>query len=541
MLSGQAKLPGENGRWYFDASRPILHDGPDTPIAEFPYFTFLYGDLHAHLLSMPFYGLALGWMVSLLLYPLSKMKWPGRIFTLLFGGLCLGVFIATNTWDYPTFLGLGALVVLWGVWRARTGSIRHFIQVAVGYELLFVGITTAFYWPFSQWFHTDYVSVEFWTGARTPLVDYFFVFGFALFVMASLLIKDVFSPLKKALKNWFSPAQRGDLSWRRLRIYVLFLVGMSVLIWLWTWDYQVLAFGLPLLAAIVYLIIFKGGLPVLRRIAWILFAIGLSLTLMVEVIVLKGDVGRSNMVFRFYDQAWFLFGVGISLALVDLLTSLPLWPGRIRNAWLVGLALIVLGAASYPLVATPMKMADRWPGTQNPTHTLDGALYMLGDTVNPGEQNPAIYNDDDKKIDLSLDSAGIQYMQDNITGSPVIVEGHTTEYRWGSRYSIYTGLPSVIGWSWHMRQQNSLMDGAIIDKRISDVDDFYNNANIQSALHFLNSYQVQYIVVSGLERAYYSPEGIAKFQEMIKQGMLQIVFGDNTPNTATIFKVNKPK
>jgi uncharacterized membrane protein len=166
---------------------------------------------------------------------------------------------------------------------------------------------------------------------------------------------------------------------------------------------------------------------------------------------------------------------------------------------------------------------------------------MLGDVTTTSEQNPAIYNDDEKKIDLSLDAAGIQYMQDHVLGSPVIVEGHTTEYRWGSRYAIYTGLPSVIGWSWHMRQQNSLLDGAIIDKRINEVNDFYNTADIQSALQFLDRYQVQYIILSGLERAYYSPEGIGKFQEMVNQGKLQIAFGDNTANTATIFRVTPVK
>ena len=149
--------------------------------------------------------------------------------------------------------------------------------------------------------------------------------------------------------------------------------------------------------------------------------------------------------------------------------------------------------------------------------------------------------DDTKKINISLDAAGIQYMQDNIFGSPVIVEGHTEEYRWGSRYSIYTGLPSVVGWSWHMRQQNSLLDGSIIDNRITEVNNFYNTQDIQSALEFLKRYQVQYIVVSDLERDYYAPEGIAKFQEMVHQGMLQIVFGDNTLRSATIFKVNNMK
>jgi uncharacterized membrane protein len=182
-------------------------------------------------------------------------------------------------------------------------------------------------------------------------------------------------------------------------------------------------------------------------------------------------------------------------------------------------------------------MSDRWPAILNPPHTLDGAKFMLGEADDPSGQSPAIYNDEDRRINLALDYAGIQFMQDHVSGSPVIVEGHTEEYRWGSRYAIYTGLPSVIGWSWHTRQQNTLLDGSIIDKRIDEVNDFYNNPDIQAAKKFLNRYKVQYIILSDLERTYYSAEGLAKFQEMVNQGLLQIVHGDNTPNTATIFEV----
>ena len=177
VLTGQASLPGDKGRWYFEASRPILHDGPDTPIAEFPYFTFLYGDLHPHLLTMPFYALALGWLLSLLLMPLSSMNWPRRILSLAVAGLIFGSFRASHTWDFPTFLGLGALVILWTVWRARTDSIQRTIQVSVVYELAFIGLAVALYWPFTEWFKTEYASLQFWDGLRTPLIDYLFVFG----------------------------------------------------------------------------------------------------------------------------------------------------------------------------------------------------------------------------------------------------------------------------------------------------------------------------------------------------------------------------
>jgi uncharacterized membrane protein len=136
-----------------------------------------------------------------------------------------------------------------------------------------------------------------------------------------------------------------------------------------------------------------------------------------------------------------------------------------------------------------------------------------------------------------MEYAGIQFLQDNISGSPVIVEGHTTEYRWGARYAIHTGLPSVSGWSWHTRQHNSLLDGSIVEKRIQDLVDFYNTTDINFANKFLEKYNVQYIIVSGLERAYYSAEGIDKFTDMSKNGELKIVFGSGNADQATIYEV----
>jgi YYY domain-containing protein len=538
VLTGQSSLPGGKSVWYFDASRPILHNGPDTPIAEFPYFTFLYGDLHAHLLTLPIYALALGWMLSLFLWPATERKWSRRIINLIAAGLIFGVFRASHTWDFPTFLGLGGLVVLWDAWRTRTSSIKHTILVIIGYELAFLGIAIAFYWPFAEWFKTEYTSLQLWTGRRTPLIDYLFVFGLTLFVLISLLIRDLSSSLKAGFQHWVSVSSHWQIfSFWHIKRYLIILISLAAMILLWHFDYEVLTFGIPILAGIAYIIFCKRELSTLRRITWILFGIGLSITLFVEVFVLTGDVGRSNTVFKFYDQAWFIFGLAISLALIDLFSGISHWSGPLKYTWSILLGLLVLGAASYALIATNQKMTDRWPDIQNPPHTLDGAAFMLGDASSPADSQPAIYNDDNRLLNLGKDYAAIMYMQDHVVGSPVIVEGHTEEYRWGSRFSIYTGLPSVVGWSWHIRQQDSLLDGANIDKRIDDVNNFYNTADIQTAQAFLKQYQVQYIIVGDLERAYYDTAGISKFQEMVNQGILQIVFGDDTPKTTSIFKV----
>jgi YYY domain-containing protein len=539
VLTGQSILPGNNGNWYFDASRPILPAGPDTPIAEFPYFTFLYGDLHPHMLAMPVYALALAWILNLLLLPISRKKWTSRIPGLIAAGLIFGSFRAINTWDFPTFLGLGALVILWDVWRSRTDSIKQTIQTIIIYELAFVGAAVVFYLPFTQWFKTEYVSLQLWQGRRTPLIDYLFVFGLSLFVMVSLLIRDLFPNLKAGYQDLVFASKQRFLSifnWRHLKWYLVTLIVIIILVVLWRSDYQVLTFGIPLLIGMAYLVVFSRGLPILRRVTWILFGLGLSITLFVEVFVLKDDVGRSNTVFRFYDQAWFIFGLATSVALIDLLTGMQKWTRLAKFTWGFMLGLLVLFAASYPLIATNKKITDRWPDIQNPPHTLDGAQFMLGDVSG---LNPAIYNDDNRLLNLRHDYAAILFMQDQISGSPVIVEGNTEEYRWGSRFSIYTGLPSVVGWSWHVRQHNSLLDGAFIDKLIEEVNNFYNTGDVQAAEQFLNQHQVQYIIVGDLERAYYDTNGLNKFQEMVKQGMLKIVFGDNSANSTTIFKVNE--
>ena len=63
---------------------------------------------------------------------------------------------------------------------------------------------------------------------------------------------------------------------------------------------------------------------------------------------------------------------------------------------------------------------------------------------------------DGQMMDLSEDYNAIRWMQDNVQGSPVIVEANCTEYRWCTRMTIYTGLPGVVGWNWHQRQQRGV-------------------------------------------------------------------------------------
>ena len=99
------------------------------------------------------------------------------------------------------------------------------------------------------------------------------------------------------------------------------------------------------------------------------------------------------------------------------------------------------------------------------------------------------------------------------------------EYLWGNRVSIYTGLPAVVGWRWHEVQQYAVLPDQLVHWRRDDVRDCYNTAHISRAQEVLARYGVRYIYVGEYEWAYYDPAGLAKFDEMVAQGLLRVTYG----------------
>jgi uncharacterized membrane protein len=109
-----------------------------------------------------------------------------------------------------------------------------------------------------------------------------------------------------------------------------------------------------------------------------------------------------------------------------------------------------------------------------------------------------------------------------VDGTPVIVEAHTPFYRWGSRISVNTGLPAVIGWDWHQTQQR-LPYQAQIQQRIAEVASLYTGGTEQ-ARAVIDRHGVRYIVVGQVERLYYPGPGLAKFESM--PGITKVFAGE---------------
>jgi uncharacterized membrane protein len=184
--------------------------------------------------------------------------------------------------------------------------------------------------------------------------------------------------------------------------------------------------------------------------------------------------------------------------------------------------LLVAACAVYPILATRTKVGLRF-ATLPPT--LDGMAYM----------QEALYRDRDKDLELPDDYHAIRWMLENVQGTPVILEGTAPLYHWGSRFSIYTGLPTVIGWDWHQKQQRSGYSERV-DQRVRDVNRFYETPDAEAAWATIRKYGVSLIVVGGLERAYYPAAGLAKFDRMVGNG-LEVVYREGG---VAVFQVIAP-
>jgi uncharacterized membrane protein len=129
-------------------------------------------------------------------------------------------------------------------------------------------------------------------------------------------------------------------------------------------------------------------------------------------------------------------------------------------------------------------------------------------------------------VDLRPDYEAIVWLQENVEGSPVILEGlGEREYLWGNRVSIYTGLPTVVGWRWHQVQQRMATVGAgrVNDRRV-DVQTAYLTLVPEETLGILERYDVRYVYVGPYERLYYDAQGLAKFDAMVAEGHLELVY-----------------
>jgi YYY domain-containing protein len=491
MVLGGTPLPFRPETPYWNPTRMIPPDASGVgPITEFPAFTFLYADLHAHLLALPY---TLCTLVVMVEWVLGLRRGRPTGLSLLLAGLLIGALRATNTWDYPTYLLL-AMAVLAFCEFSRLSRLSCLSRLSsLSRPLLLAGLTVLLFLPYIRAYIAPYNRVRLWTDARTPLDIYLWLLGQFLFPVGTLLLVDAWRVLSARRLSHFAVGV-GGLLFCGLLVAQLGRVPVAAV-----------ALPLGVLALVLAFL-----LPAHRALPSFWVAVALALTLGVEVLVLQGDIGRMNTVFKFHFQAWTLLSVSAAAALVELVNVTDAWPHDARRVWWGVMAAMLFAMSLFPVMSIPAKVGDRFTHATGPT--LDGMAYIRYSRT----------GDVRGEVDLGPDYGGILWLLENVQGSPVILEGlGAREYLWGNRVSIYTGLPAVVGWRWHEVQQGM---GEEVDRRHWEVQECYNTPDTERALAILRQYHVRYVYVGPYERLYYDPAGLAKFDVLAARGLLRVVY-----------------
>jgi YYY domain-containing protein len=537
---------------YFGRTRVI-----EGTINEFPYFSFLFADLHPHMIGIPFTILVLALGLNIVLSvkrqassikpptlrlcsgqasnpqpPISNLQYPTSIFQLLITSLCLGALAVTNTWDLPTYLGLIAVAFLlrerlaYGKWKLAWPAM---MTVVVG------GLSLLLYRPFFAHYKALYVGLGLAiTRGRTDLGSFLIVWGFFLFIVITfLLVKlvrqrdrtGVLRLVRLVLARWEALPHLAELYkalvHRQTSNYLLALYSLGgvllLAVALAVLKFWVLAFVLPLVVGALLLLLRDDASPEELFVSLLAFT-GLLVAAGCEVVYLKDHLGgdqvwwRMNTVFKFYIQVWVMLGIATAVALPYLWARLRRWQSAAqRRAWVAGLAFLFFASLLYPIVYTPARVDDRFPGARPPVGTLDGMAFMTVGSYTWPENN---------RIELKYDYQALQWLLANVKGTPVVAEAALPYYREGGlRVATYTGLPTLLG-----AHQNEQRYGSQVGERDGQARDFFNTTDITRALQLIRELRISYIYIGQLEQAVYDPAGLAKFDEMVQRGELEVVY-----------------
>ena len=482
--------------WLKDGAAGVQHVTPH--ITEFPFFTFLFADFHAHLMVIPITLLVLGLGMNLL----AGLGRGGISWTLaaaLALAVSLGSLWAVNSWDYPSYLLLVVALLVLAAYRLA-GSPRRRIFFGALLAAGVVAVSLAAFWPFHQAYETFDSGLEasLW---RTPLDRYLLIHGLFLFIAVSFLLAQLRGSVP-GLSGGFRGAGSAFMAAKRKPLAVVGVAGVVFLLFAlsgyWTAAVLWLALAGVAWAAWRSIVRGQGGSP-FALFPLALLAMGLGISIGLDFVRISGDIGRMNTLFKYYLEVWVFFALAAAYFLWRLFDggSVRRMPGWARGAWLAVLLVLLISCMVYPFWGTKDRLWDRFMDTPL---TLDGTAYM----------DDAYHFESGQPLALRWDLEAIEWLQDNVAGSPVVLEAHGPQYHWNSRIANYTGLPTVLGWPWHQTQQR-MAYYQHIDERVRHVGYIYNTTDFALAEELLRLYRVEYIVIGELERVYYDEQGLQKF------------------------------
>ncbi len=194
------QLAGWESYWFPASTRYIGHNPvtEDSCIHEFPSYSFVLGDLHAHVTNLFLVLLFIGLMYAWLQYSKEDVKKAGTgAGHLLAAGILIGIFKWTNYWDfiiyYTVFLFTAAVIAFRIGCQDKDQDQEDFRSQTLSRKILTflllaaaaAGLQAAASWPFTSQFDSMFQGVAL-AQHHTPLYQFLILWGLPLAV--SLLL-----------------------------------------------------------------------------------------------------------------------------------------------------------------------------------------------------------------------------------------------------------------------------------------------------------------------------------------------------------------
>lgn len=115
------------------------------------------------------------------------------------------------------------------------------------------------------------------------------------------------------------------------------------------------------------------------------------------------------------------------------------------------------------------------------------------------------------------DAAAIRWLNDNVTGQPVVLEASGDSYQdYDNRVSAMTGLPTVLGWYVHeWLWRNNLEEE---NQRKEDVQTIYTSSDAEQVKTLIEKYHISYLFIGSCEYEKYgeiNSEFLASFGKVV--------------------------
>lgn len=452
---------GDYTYWFPNSTRYIGYYPAenDKTIHEFPSYSFVLGDLHAHVVNLMFVVALISLVYAMMKHHSSKGALQAEAageknfckkqvaaaltdpYVLVFAFL-IGMFHWTNYWDFVIYYVMGGMGVIWcNYQKYKELEKPHRMRMTAGISLL----------------HAVWV--------------------FLLATIAAL-------PFTLQFQSMVSEVA---LAQNHSRPYQWWLI-----------------WGLPVIGAVLFFWCVKREGAKKADLFGVLLGISaLGLIVIPEIVYVRDiyekEYARSNTMFKLTYQAFTMFGILLGYALIRL------WMEKkhvIRKVLTSAVFACFVGCCFYTATAVHAWFGQVWDLSQY--QGLDATAYL--ETTFPE------------------DTAAIRWLNDNVTGDPVVLEANGDSYSDYERVSAMTGLPTVLGWYVHEWLWRG--DTGALNERAQEVETIYTSTNQEEVKALLEKYQVEYIFVGAREREKYE-----SLNESMLQSLGNVVFSDEQSQT----------